>query len=191
MSQPTGPEAYAATLQHALLVRRKIVKLEQALGDAMQQLYTSAEREYRAGRASLDDLGDLYESARELGTGFASSWDQHVGITAAAIRSHNRSRPPSSDGARTVFWSGPYPYEDGFPRPVRGVSVVYVLYDALNEPIYLGSTSNFTKRLSRHRKDKPVAWWLAFPCGTREAAYLMEVGLLGARKPPLNVKVGR
>lgn len=45
--------------------------------------------------------------------------------------------------------------------------------------------------LTRALDGKVFAWWLAYPCESREAAYLLENGLLAARKPPLNVKAGR
>lgn len=44
---------------------------------------------------------------------------------------------------------------------------------------------------SHHRDGKDFAWWMAYPCESREAAYLLEDGLLAARKMKLNRKAGR
>ncbi len=187
-----GAEPYAATLQHARLLRRKIDTLTETLADAMAQMLTCADREYRAGRIGFEQLCVLYEDVRELGPGFTKIWDAIMSVNANTLRAQRRERsstlPPAG---KLSYWSGPYPY-DKAPRPRSGVPVVYVLYDASNEPIYLGSTGDFPGRVRWHRNDgKPIAWWLAYPCDSREAAYLLEGGLLAARKPPLNVKVGR
>lgn len=184
--------AYEATLNHCDLIRRKVDRLQETLAASMVQLFVSANREYHAGNVTLDDLGVLYNRARALGPGFSAVWDRNMSIKAAAIRHHMRYRPSAANAGGGVYWSGPYPYETTTPRPVRGVAVVYVLYDATNEPIYLGSSACFGDRMRAHRKSgKAFVWWMAYPCGSREAAYLLEGGLLAARKPPLNVKAGR
>jgi hypothetical protein len=188
----TEPLAYEATLVHCELIRRKIDQLHQTLRESMGQLYICADREYRDGHVTLDDLGALYQRARGLGPGFAGLWSDHMSITPSDVRHHMQYHPPVPNGERQHYWSGPYPYDRAAPRPLKGVAVVYVLYDAMNEPVYLGSTGAFADRMRAHRKKgKQFVWWLAYPCGTREAAYLLEGGLLAARKPPLNIKVGR
>lgn len=188
--QPSEP-AHAATLAHCGLLRRKIDTLTTALTESMVQMYTTADREYRAGQLTLDDLAAFYEECRKLGPGFSGVWSQNMSISAGAIRNYAQQAPPVASG-NTRFWSGPYPYDPKRRRPINGISVVYVLYDATNEPIYVGSTAHFADRMRSHRNNgKPFTWWLAFPCESREAAYLLEGGLLAARKPPLNVKVGR
>lgn len=189
---PTIEPAYEDTLVHCELIRRKIDSLNVTLRESMVQLYTSADREYRDGRATLDDLGSLYSRSRGLGPGFSGVWSDNMTIAPAAIRHHMRYRPPPSQNGAGISWSGPYPYPLNTPRPVKGVAVVYVLYDAANEPIYLGSTGSFGDRMRWHKKSgKPFVWWMAYPCGSREAAYLLEDGLLAARKPSMNVKAGR
>lgn len=188
--QRAAPEpAHSATLAHCLLLRRKIDTLTGSLAESMAQMFTSADREYRAGRLTLDDLAALYEQARALGPGFTKVWSENMSVSAGEIRGHAYRLGGSVPA--NLYWSGPYPY-DKSRRPIDGVAVVYVLYDASNEPIYLGSTEHFGDRMRAHRRSgKRIAWWLAFPCESREAAYLLEGGLLAARKPPLNIKVGR
>lgn len=86
-------------------------------------------------------------------------------------------------------WVGTAPLGRLVPIPSYGMSVVYVLYDALGEPIYLGSTEYFQVRLETHlREGKPVASWMAYPCPNRAAAYELEDHLLATHKLPLNVK---
>ncbi len=181
---------YAATLQHCELLRAKIDALTARLADASAQLYTCADREYRDGNIALDDLAALYERARSFGgVGFSTVWGEHMSVKAALIRQYLQATPPNVTG--TPAWSGAYPYESGVPRPPKGVAVVYVLYDVTLEPIYLGSSAHFAARMRTHRRTKPVRWWLAYPCATREAAYLLEEGLLTTRKPAMNVKTSR
>jgi hypothetical protein len=57
-------------------------------------------------------------------------------------------------------------------------------------PCYVGSTEQFSVRLGQHT-EKPWESWLAYPCDSREAAYVLEVKLLTEHKPYLNRKVGR
>lgn len=184
-----GEPPYLDSLNHGMLIKRKIDSLQIALADTLAQLFTSADREYRAGRITIDDLAQVYGQARAFGTGFSKIWNENVSelavVMQARLKTIRGTQPPPCG-----YWSGPYPYDAG-PRPSDGVPVVYVLYDASNGPIYLGSTGHFGARMGKHKLDKPIAWWLAYPCDSREAAYLLEGGLLAARKPPMNVKASR
>jgi hypothetical protein len=176
---------YSDTLAHCQIITSKINRLSATLDESMAVALRLADREFRDGQITIDDIAELYGEFRDLKPGFSTIWNQHMSVHSKVASLHLRA------GKTPTYWSGPYPY-DGSSRPMKGTPVVYVLYNAANEPVYLGSTGEFGARMRRHRADgKPVAWWLAFPCESREAAYLLEGGLLAARKPPLNIKVGR
>lgn len=86
-------------------------------------------------------------------------------------------------------WRGEWPLAGSDSLPANGACVVYVLYDTPNEPCYVGSTQNIRARLKRHRMDgKEFAWWSAFGCADREAAYRLEERLLSEWQPYLNRK---
>jgi hypothetical protein len=188
-----GPlAAYEATLEHCTRIRAKTDQLGSVFDESMTQLLVCAARDHRAGSLALDDLADLYLKVRSLGPGFTRLRNQHMDIPAVAIAAHMRLREINRpNGPGGYFWCGPYPCHLDSPRPLKGVAVVYVLYDRGNEPVYVGSSGNFGARLRDHKKDKDFTWWLAYPCQSREAAYLLEDGLLAARKMRLNVKAGR
>ncbi|MBL1120211.1 GIY-YIG nuclease family protein [Streptomyces sp. 110] len=72
------------------------------------------------------------------------------------------------------------------------MGVVYALFDARNDPCYLGSTDQFRTRIGKHVKDgKVFTSWQAYPCPDREAAYVLEDRLLKERLPSLNKKASR
>ena len=184
--------AYEGTAQHCELLRGKIDRLQAALDESMSQLYASADREFRAGNVNMDDLIELYGRAKAFGaSGFTRAWNSGMSVSAGQLNYYRNNPPPTPNGPGGTHWDGAYPL-NGAPRPPNGVAVVYVLYAPTNDPIYLGSTDGFTARMRTHRRDgKNFTWWIAYPCDSREAAYLLEVGLLAARKPILNRKVGR
>lgn len=194
VTDPSKKPAYEATAAHCELLRAKITRLTDALAEATEQLYTSADREYRAGNVGMDDLVDLYGRARTFtikGVGFTGAWNANMSVRIGQIQHYIRTPPAVPNGPGGNHWEGPHPLA-GAPRPRHGEAVVYVLYGPTNEPVYLGSTADFTARIGNHRRDgKEFIWWIAYPCESREAAYLLEVGLLGARRPALNKKVGR
>lgn len=194
MSIPANLPAYEATAAHCELLRSKIARLTEALEQSTEQLYASADREYRAGNVDMDDLVDLYGRARNFtikGVGFTGAWNANMSVHIGQVHYYIRTPPAAPNGPGGNHWEGPNPLA-GAPRPARGEAVVYVLYGPTNEPVYLGSTGDFAARMRSHRRDgKEFVWWIAYPCESREAAYLLEVGLLGARRPTLNKKVGR
>ncbi|WP_262285423.1 hypothetical protein [Micromonospora sp. MA102] len=183
---------YEATFQHCELIRRKINDLSVRLVEAQAQLYTAINREYRDGRLDMDDLALIYERARGLGPGFTTRWDEHMSVPAGTVQYHWRNRVktrPNAPGG--THWQGCYPYEPDTITPPRGQAVVYVLYDVDARPIYVGSTKVFRDRMRSHRRDgKPMTSWLAYPCDSREAAYLLESKLLDECRPSMN-RTGR
>lgn len=151
-------------------------------------------RDHAAGELTDDDLVELrgwLES--HLTLPFAKRWDATLPLKSAAalIRYRNLHKfvPNGPDGKS---WVGRR-RGDGESRWSRaGTPVVYVLYDAANEPIYVGSTDNLRNRLSTHESgDLPWVAYLAIACRSREDAYLLEEKLLKTRMPPLNKKTSR
>ncbi len=190
---PSPLAPYSATLEHCGRIRHKLDQLAATIDESMAQLLSCAARDHRAGDLTLDDLGELYARVKDLsGPGFTRLWNERMDVPAGAVAAHVRLRAanrPNGQGGH--FWCGPYPYAFDAPRPPKGTAVLYVLYDWTNEPVYVGSTGNFGSRMRNHHGVKDFTWWLAYPCESREAAYLLEDGLLAARKLRLNVKAGR
>jgi hypothetical protein len=190
---PSTLDPYAATLEHCDRIRHRMNRLTETFDESMGQLLSCAARDYRAGDLALDDLVELYARVKDLGgPGFTRLWNKYMNVPAGAIQGHVRRREvhrPNGQGGH--FWCGPYPYEIDAPRPSKGTAVVYVLYDRANEPVYVGSSGDFGARMRSHHRVKDFTWWMAYPCESREAAYLLEDGLLAARKLRLNVKAGR
>jgi hypothetical protein len=77
--------------------------------------------------------------------------------------------------------------------PPHGVPVVYVLFDSLNEPVYVGSTAAFWSRMKGHHilERHVITHWMAYRCNDREHAYQEEERLLATHKPRLNVRSTR
>lgn len=69
----------------------------------------------------------------------------------------------------------------------------YICLDAAGRALYVGSTENHHRRLTRHRKND---WWAAVArvvtirCETREAAFVREADLIDALRPPHNRRTG-
>lgn len=195
-----GMDDLAATAGHIELLNRKINALQAARVASWNQLLTAAARMYRSG--VLDDRGalDLYHvMARSYGTGYTRVWDRNMPVPSCRVSSWPRqwaarelserlNQPNGPEGS----WVGPLPLEPGAVCPGKGISVVYVLYDADHIPIYVGSSQNLRGRLSSHAREKPDAvTWTAYRCRDREHAYEVEVRLLNEHKPRLNKKVTR
>lgn len=182
-----------ATLQHCQMIQRKIESLQGALASAREQMFHDIAVQHRANRFTEDDLADLYHEVRQTGTGFHAQWEKIVGVNTCTLRHVRIARDRTrKNGPGGLSWVGTYPIAVTDPAPANWSSVVYVLYDSANEPIYVGSTWHFRERMNDHWKNgKPIARWMACPAGSREAAYLMEDGLLKERKPSMNRKAGR
>lgn len=177
-------------LEHIRRLSAKRQRLELAQVDAELQFCQHAAREWSAGRLDYAELYRLYRTFRELAlSGFGQRWVAAVGITAAEMYHRGRHLPNSTDGQS---WVGVAPLPPGDTCPPAGVSVVYVLYDAELVPCYIGSTGGFRDRLKQHLKDgKPAARWVAYPCDSREAAYVLEDRLLREHKPYCNRRAAR
>lgn len=181
-----------ATAGHIRNVQATLDRLNAVRDESWAQLLTSTARLYRAGALDLEDLAVLSDEMKEnYGAGYSKLWAAVMPIAVpklkGRVRGMVRNRPNGPHGT----WVGTFPIGDG-AAPVIGTSVVYVLFDDRNEPVYVGSTLTFRVRMAEHRKTKGrLSRWIAYPCRDREHAYEMEVDLLRQHKPRMNRKVGR
>lgn len=180
-------ESVEATMQHVEQLASKISTLDQARAASIDQLTYRIKQEYRAGTLSIHDLLAAYERLKaNAGPRWSKAWYGLELPGPAAMRSLIAAIPNGPNGS--WYGVGRIPSVD-HPMPTNGQSVVYVLYDAENQPCYVGSSEQFRIRLKAHIKDgKPVTYWTAFPCPDRDAAYRLEDRLLKQYKPYLNIK---
>lgn len=190
---PIARVGLETTFQHIELLHRKREQLLTAQVAAEEQFLHQLGFAYRDGRISETELVAAYREWVELAApGLAARWESgtgtHAGRMQQLARSRNHYEPNMPDGT----WRGSSPLAEGDHIPGRGRCVVYVLYDAANQPCYVGSTKHMLVRLQGHRNSKKeFTWWTAFPCADREAAYQLEERLLAEHKPYLNKKRGR
>lgn len=105
---------------------------------------------------------------------------------------------PSWEGLRTGRkWSGDWHLVRRFVRavPSSGTAVVYFMYDDADDLAYIGSTSDFVKRVADHARDtsqRCLAWthWSAFECETRLDAYVLEYREIKRLTPYQNMTPG-
>jgi hypothetical protein len=180
------------TLDHIDRLTSKIETLQAALDDARAQFCHRTAASMKRGEVTQHDLPAIYSAYREAthrAVGFAKAWDAAIPVTAGALNQSTRHGRATPNGPEGTF-VGAFPLDQWDPAPLTGASVVYILFDAMNVPCYVGSTKAFRERLKAHT-DKAFTNWQAFPCADREDAYDLEVKLLRERKPYLNQRVGR
>lgn len=183
----------AATHQHIGLLDRKREQLHAAQIAAEEQFLHHLGRAWRAGGMTEPELVAVFGAYMPVAvTGWKKRWLEAVGVHPNRmlhfLKEPGYGAPNMPDGT----WRGSWPLAHGESLPVNGTCVVYVLYDAANEPCYVGSSSNVRNRLKGHHADgKQFAWWTAFVCADREAAYQLEERLLSECLPYLNKKRGR
>jgi predicted GIY-YIG superfamily endonuclease len=84
-------------------------------------------------------------------------------------------------------WRGYWPMEDFQNRPPTGTPVLYVLCTGKWEPLYVGSTQRFYKRMEEHEKaGKEFHRWIAYECASRNDAYNKEALFLSVVRLPKN-----
>lgn len=190
----------AATAQHIQLLNRKINRLQDLRVDAWNQMLAAVSRMYADGFLDDEDLYSVaYLMAPGYGPGFTRVWDRHGPLEFKYVIGRARTRDArefaleqNKPNGPHGTWTGKLPFDCGDPIPVKGISVVYVLYDANGEPVYHGSTDNLRTRLRAHEKDKPeAAVWVSSKCEDRERAYQVEVVNLLRHLPRLNKKASR
>lgn len=182
-----------ASQDHIERMSDKIYTLVMAQQDAEKQVFFRLYVLYTDGILDAEDLLDvnLMWAAQHCYDGWQMRW------TDAGL--------PDEDQLSTLFLDGlkhrqnqPYGWAGDWrkatnktPMPQRGQSVVYILYDDLNQPCYVGSTFDLAARLKAHRKNgKKFVYWVAYPCADRAEAYRLEDRLLKGEMPYLNKKRG-
>lgn len=188
-----------ATLQHIELMKRKQDQLRDLQIEAEEQFLHRVGQLYADQELSEIALARVYRTYSKLAVpGFMKRWEAAVPAKAGRmqyvlrnLQTERRHVPNMPDGT----WRGTWPLPDGrkssaaAPVPAFGTCVVYVLYDAANEPCYVGSSKNLKGRLKQHADDgKPFPCWSAYRCADREAAYRLEEKLLAEHQPYLNKK---
>ena len=182
-----------ATYQHISLLRRKQDLLRTSQIAAEEQFLCRISQLYSARQISEVELAFIYRAYAEFAVpGFLKRWEANIPVKPGRVQyilrdleTTERHAPNMPDGT----WQGSWPLDRADRVPMYNTCVVYVLYDATNEPCYVGSTQNLKARLKDHHKDeKPFIRWTAFACTDREAAYRLEEKLLAEHQPYLNKK---
>lgn len=182
-----------ATYQHISLLRRKQDLLRTSQIAAEEQFLCRLGQLYSARQISEVELAFMYRAYAEFAVpGFLRRWEANIPVKPGRVQyilrdleTTERHAPNMPDGT----WQGSWPLDRADRVPMYNTCVVYVLYDAANEPCYVGSTQNLKARLKDHHKDeKPFVRWTAFACFDREAAYQLEERLLNEHQPYLNRK---
>jgi GIY-YIG catalytic domain len=178
-----------ATLQHIRLIQEKEARLANARQEALAQALHRIGSDYRTGRLTPEQLFAAFTEIHALEmSGRMHMWNEIVGISWQRLTQLGKQLPNGPEGS----WVGEYPIPADAPRPIYGISVVYVLFDEANEPCYVGSTNKLSARLNAHKKDgKRFVRWQAHHCGDRDHAYRLEDRLLRQHMPYLNRKASR
>lgn len=185
-----------ATYQHISLLSRKQDLLRASQIAAEEQFLCRLSQIYSARKITEVELAFMYRAYAEFAVpGFLKRWEASIPVKPGRMQyilrdleTTERHAPNMPDGT----WQGSWPLASDDRVPMYNTCVVYVLYDAANEPCYVGSTMNLKSRLKDHHKDgKPLVRWTAFACADREAAYQLEIKLLGEHQPYLNRKAHR
>lgn len=188
-----------STLNEMVRYTNRITTLHARLGDAEGQFLQRWGSAYRAGLVSeaeiIDAAMDVALSGH-LPSGWIARWSAAFGLNVRALvhqRQYQAKHAEQHQQNAGHGWTGTCGDSGAsFPRPPKDQCVVYVLFDATAEPIYVGSTQDFAGRIRAHRRDgKPVAHWRAVPHATREDAYAAEEAMLRTVMPTMNRKAGR
>ena len=179
----------AATLQHIGNLNDRATKLMALRIEAEEQLLHRLAGAWLAGDLGAAELVEIHRRYKQLGfPGRMTRWNEAMPVPWNRVRYLTRWIPNGPEGT----WLGPWPTGADDPVPPPKAFVVYVLFAASNEPIYVGSTGNFHTRLHRHAVEgKPFVHWQAYPAADREAAYRLEDRVLREQLPALNKRAGR
>lgn len=179
-------KSLSATLQHIELTYDRQIKLTSAREQAEMQVLHRVGSAYRCGEIGIVEIKKFHNAYSRLETpGRRTRWNAEIDMPYQTVG--RMGLPNGPEGT----WIGDWPRPEGDATPPLRLPVVYVLFAPTNEPCYVGSTGQFTTRLSVHARDKDFRHWQAYPCREREQAYLLEERLLRERLPFLNRKVGR
>ncbi len=183
-----------ATAGHIDLVQSKVDRLMAVREDSWRQLLTAVGRLYRDGTVSAVHLLQFHRDMRHAyGAGFTKVWDSCIDIRSSKLRWVVEREQRVAAQRDVASWWGTFPVDGNYDFPEKTIAVVYVLFDFMDVPAYVGSTDQFKERMKAHKRERPgmFARWVAYPCEDREAAYQLEEQLLRANLPYLNRKVTR
>lgn len=176
-------EGITDTLDHLERLRARRDALTAAILSAEEQVGHRVGISYRGGRLSDEDALAIYARYRRgAEPGAGSRW----GIPNWRPQFVRMFARNNGDG-----WAGNRHLSGECPRPKKGQCVVYFLFDEESNVCYVGSTQNFSDRLSTHRDTKEFVRWAAWPYPNREAAYVAEDEVLKRHLPRLNKRAGR
>lgn len=183
----------SASLQHIALLKQREERLAEARKEAEHQMLHRVGVAHRLGEIDEVQLEAIRQEYAALQSeGRSLRWNEHIGIPWNRLKQlifHKRCLAPNGPEGT---WVGEWPLLPGTPCPRPQIAVVYVLFDEVNEPCYVGSTHDLRQRLKAHAKQgKHFTRWHAHPCRDREHAYQVEDRLLKEHKPRLNRKAGR
>lgn len=180
---PTRHDGITDTLDHLARLRSRRDVLVAAIVAAEEQVGHRTGVLYRSGGLTEEETLEIYERYRDgAEPGHSHRW----GIPSWKPQLTRLWARNNGDG-----WAGNRRLTGECPRPRRGQSVVYFLYDETGDVCYVGSSSNFAVRLKNHRDTKDFVRWAAWPYPNREAAYVAEDQALKQHLPRLNKRAGR
>lgn len=182
-------DSACATLQHIENLHNRIRKLQAQRIQAEEQLLHRAGNAWRAREMSSLHFWLVFRRYKRLKIdGRMKRWNAIMPVSWTQMPNLRRWDPNGPAGT----WVGPWPIGAADRRPPPDSFVVYVLFDAANEPVYVGSTGDLRARLRVHAKNG-IAFitWQAYAAADREAAYRLEEKVLRERLPPLNKRAGR
>lgn len=186
------------TLAHILLLREQREELREDQDQAVLQWVQELARADQAGTLTGEDLLAALHTFCDvvglpspdylLATG--TSWCD------AGLPVEKEIQRRIRHATNRIFektWRGDFPLDAEQGCPALGLPVVYVLYDATNEPLYVGRSDCFRRRMSSHRQrfKDAASSWLAYECESLEHSKRLESELLHDRKPPVNVRLER
>lgn len=192
-----------ALARQAAGVQRNLDQILAERERAWWNLLAAVREAAQAKALTEEQLLDMLLAMRDsYGTGHSKVWDRHMPPTLSsrhvrtivASQRHyaekvERNQP---NGPTEGNWVGTLPECWQGPMPLDGDPVIYMLFDADGEPVYLGSTGGFRTRLAAHVREKPgIHSWSAQLCESREQAYDIEDQLLKLRMHKYNRKQGR
>lgn len=178
------PGDLVASLEHHALLSRKVATLMRAAAETEEQILQRAGALHRSGELQHEHLVEIFDRLRDTPmSGMHQRWTRLIGIPISAIRHVVQNRPNLTESS----WWGHANLPSGEPVPHKGQCVVYVLYDSMWEPCYVGSTQQLRTRLGAHLRDgKTFAYWTAQKAPDRAAAFAMEATALAEQMPRLN-----
>ena len=184
-------ESVYSTLDHIERLAARVATLQQAQEQAEAQLAHRVGTLAGARRITRAEAKEVYLVIQRAGLpGRAIRWNREMpkGYDTSTLAMANQWEVTHETNGPGNTWLGESMYSR--PAPPDGQCVVYVLYDELNAPCYVGSTKQFTVRMRQHRRTgKKWVAWRAMACGDRTEAYEREREMLREYAPYLNKAV--